>query len=202
MLPAGPTKGPTLAKGAPDAIRTHDTRFRRAVLYPLSYRGNVPMVHPFGTCLAPCAVTYPIVDNLPLPIVSNLPLPLLYPPTFAALTNHPSPYPPTFVAQRSQKWVDRKVDGKPTGYDNRPTGCDNRPTATDQPPQPTNRDNQPAISGICGSCDCSFDCASGTCGASGGTARDTAHFPASRPVSRPASHHARQRLDPWRRTQP
>lgn len=28
------------AKGAPDAIRTHDTRFRRAVLYPLSYRGN------------------------------------------------------------------------------------------------------------------------------------------------------------------
>jgi hypothetical protein len=25
--------------GAPDAIRTHDTRFRRAVLYPLSYRG-------------------------------------------------------------------------------------------------------------------------------------------------------------------
>jgi hypothetical protein len=25
--------------GAPDAIRTHDTRFRRAVLYPLSYGG-------------------------------------------------------------------------------------------------------------------------------------------------------------------
>lgn len=26
--------------GAPDAIRTHDTFFRREVLYPLSYRGN------------------------------------------------------------------------------------------------------------------------------------------------------------------
>ena len=25
---------------APDAIRTHDTFFRREVLYPLSYRGN------------------------------------------------------------------------------------------------------------------------------------------------------------------
>jgi hypothetical protein len=28
------------AKCAPDAIRTHDTFFRREVLYPLSYRGN------------------------------------------------------------------------------------------------------------------------------------------------------------------
>ena len=27
-------------QGAPDAIRTHDTFFRREVLYPLSYRGN------------------------------------------------------------------------------------------------------------------------------------------------------------------
>ena len=26
--------------GAPDQIRTDDTRFRRAVLYPLSYRGD------------------------------------------------------------------------------------------------------------------------------------------------------------------
>ena len=27
-------------QSAPDAIRTHDTFFRREVLYPLSYRGN------------------------------------------------------------------------------------------------------------------------------------------------------------------
>lgn len=27
-------------ESAPDAIRTHDTFFRREVLYPLSYRGN------------------------------------------------------------------------------------------------------------------------------------------------------------------
>lgn len=27
-------------QSAPDAIRTRDTRFRRAVLYPLSYQGN------------------------------------------------------------------------------------------------------------------------------------------------------------------
>ncbi len=26
--------------GAPDTIRTYDTRFRRAVLYPLSYGGT------------------------------------------------------------------------------------------------------------------------------------------------------------------
>ena len=26
--------------GAPDTIRTYDTRFRRAVLYPLSYGGS------------------------------------------------------------------------------------------------------------------------------------------------------------------
>ena len=32
--------GSSSRMGAPDAIRTHDTRFRRAVLYPLSYRGN------------------------------------------------------------------------------------------------------------------------------------------------------------------
>lgn len=30
------------ADGAPDAIRTRDTRFRRAVLYPLSYQGEQP----------------------------------------------------------------------------------------------------------------------------------------------------------------
>ena len=32
-------RGQDATNSAPDAIRTHDTRFRRAVLYPLSYRG-------------------------------------------------------------------------------------------------------------------------------------------------------------------
>ncbi len=31
---------PAILHGAPDTIRTYDTRFRRAVLYPLSYGGN------------------------------------------------------------------------------------------------------------------------------------------------------------------
>ena len=31
--------------GAPDRIRTCDTRFRRAVLYPLSYEGATPPVY-------------------------------------------------------------------------------------------------------------------------------------------------------------
>lgn len=31
--------GPSSYDGAPDTIRTYDTRFRRAVLYPLSYGG-------------------------------------------------------------------------------------------------------------------------------------------------------------------
>ena len=34
-----------LSSSAPDAIRTHDTRFRRAVLYPLSYRGNDALLY-------------------------------------------------------------------------------------------------------------------------------------------------------------
>ena len=34
---------PAVLNGAPDTIRTYDTRFRRAVLYPLSY-GGVAMV--------------------------------------------------------------------------------------------------------------------------------------------------------------
>lgn len=32
--------GPGLSPGAPGRIRTCDTRFRRAVLYPLSYEGG------------------------------------------------------------------------------------------------------------------------------------------------------------------
>lgn len=32
-------------RGAPGAIRTRDTRFRRAVLYPLSYGGDVAVVN-------------------------------------------------------------------------------------------------------------------------------------------------------------
>ena len=31
--------------GAPDWIRTNDTGFRRAVLYPLSYEGNENIVY-------------------------------------------------------------------------------------------------------------------------------------------------------------
>ena len=31
--------GLLIIDGAPDTIRTYDTRFRRAVLYPLSYGG-------------------------------------------------------------------------------------------------------------------------------------------------------------------
>ncbi len=38
--------GPTVRQRAPGANRTRDTRFRRAVLYPLSYEGGGADSHP------------------------------------------------------------------------------------------------------------------------------------------------------------
>ena len=40
--------------GAPDAIRTHDTRFRRAVLYPLSYRRLTKDIIAYSLSLLNC----------------------------------------------------------------------------------------------------------------------------------------------------
>ena len=41
--------------GAPDRIRTDDTRFRRAVLYPLSYQGKQPaIIHSTTACGQRC----------------------------------------------------------------------------------------------------------------------------------------------------
>ncbi len=43
------------AHGAPDRIRTDDTRFRRAVLYPLSYQGKQPaIIHSATACGQRC----------------------------------------------------------------------------------------------------------------------------------------------------
>ena len=48
---------PVVLVGAPDTIRTYDTRVRRAVLYPLSYRGTQgrSIAHHCPACLAGAA---------------------------------------------------------------------------------------------------------------------------------------------------